>query len=51
LNTIDDDFEAQQDLDDEPRRGEIERTDIEADEVLDGDVDAAGAAVIRHRNE
>jgi hypothetical protein len=51
MNTFDEDSETQQLLDDEPRRGELERTDIDSDEQLDGDVDAAGAAAIRHRNE
>jgi len=52
MNTFDEDSEAQQLLeDDEPRPGQLERTDIDSDELLDGDVDADGAAAIRHRNE
>jgi hypothetical protein len=51
MNTFDEDSEAQQLLDDEPKRGQLEKTDIDSDELLDGDVDADGAAAIRHRNE
>ncbi len=31
--------------------GVLETTDIDADEMLDGEVDAGGAAAIDHRNE
>jgi hypothetical protein len=31
--------------------GQLERTDIDSDELLDGEVDAEGAGAIRHRNE
>jgi len=51
MNTFDGESEAEQILDDQPRAGQIERTDIESDELLDGDVDADGAAAIHHRNE
>ncbi len=51
MNTFDEDSEAEQLLDDQPSAGQIEKTDIESDELLDGDVDAEGAAAIHHRNE
>jgi hypothetical protein len=51
MNTFDEDSEAEQLLEDAPRRGQLERTDIDSDELLDGDVDAAGAAAIPRRNE
>jgi len=51
MNTFDQDSEAEQLLDDEPRLGQLERTDIDSDERQDGDVDAEGAAAIPRRNE
>jgi hypothetical protein len=51
MNTFDEDAEAEALLDDEPGPGELEHTDIDSDERLDGEVDAHGAAAIRHRNE
>jgi hypothetical protein len=51
MNSFDEESEAQQIRDDEPRPGELERTDIDSDEELDGEVDAKGGAEVRRRNE
>lgn len=51
MNTFDEDSEAERPRDDEPRRGELEKTDIDSDEDLDGDVDTDGGAAIRNRND
>ncbi len=51
MNTFDEDSEAEALRDDQPRAGQLEKTDIDADELLDGEVDAEGASAIRHRNE
>ncbi len=51
MNTFDENSEADALLDEEPRPGTVERTDLDPDELLDGEVDADGAAAIRHRNE
>jgi hypothetical protein len=45
------DSEAEELRDEQPSPGQIERTDIDSDELLDGDVDAEGAGAIQHRNE
>jgi hypothetical protein len=48
METSDSD-EWPRDRDDEA--GVIETTDIDSDEILDGEVDAEGASAIPHRNE
>jgi hypothetical protein len=47
-----DDTQVDDDTLDQDDDSEVfERTDIDADELRDGDVDADGASAIRHRNE
>jgi hypothetical protein len=43
--------DGEEESDDDDSLGELERTDIDSDELLDGQVDADGASAIRHRNE
>jgi hypothetical protein len=51
MSAFDDDAAAERLRDDEPATAGLERTDIDSDEELDGEVDADGAAVIGDRNE
>jgi hypothetical protein len=43
--------DGEEETEDDDDRGELEQTDIDSDELLDGEVDADGASAIPHRNE
>ena len=51
MDSFDDLSESDHDAERDDASGQLEVTDIESDEHMDGDVDADGASAIPRRNE